>query len=152
MIHRLSLPALVGLCLALPAGAQSNLADPSVDPDGSIVVTGTRASEPTRVAQNGGAITVLDAEALDRRQTRAVSDTALFRSETFSQGRYGDQRQPEHEWLLTEEEYDGVADVMQKRYATLGVAGIMATPDPLSTLFALSQSGVENQVRAGVQE
>ena len=77
---------------------------------------------------------------------------SLFRSETFGHGRHGDQRLPEHGWVLSEEEYDEVVGVMQARYEELGVQGIIATLDPLSTLFAWSQSGAEARVRALVQD
>lgn len=61
--------------LSTPAHAQTGPIDTSVEEAATdIVVTGTRASEPTRIDRNGGSITVLDADALDRRQTRAVSD------------------------------------------------------------------------------
>lgn len=66
--------ALAAASLCPPAGAQTGPTDPIPEADAEIVVTGTRASEPTRIDQNGGAITVLDADAIDRRQTRAVSD------------------------------------------------------------------------------
>ena len=46
---------------------------PSTPGAGSIVVTGTR-SEPVRADLIGGSVTVLDAVALERRQTRTVSD------------------------------------------------------------------------------
>ena len=63
--------ALTAACIAAPALAQSDQS--SVDQD-VIVITGTRAGEATKVDQNGAAITVLDAEALQQRQTRRVSD------------------------------------------------------------------------------
>ena len=66
--------ALTAASLSTPAWAQTAPSDPAPENDTEIIVTGTRASEPTRIDQNGGAITVLDADALDRRQTRAVSD------------------------------------------------------------------------------
>ena len=55
------------------AFAQTNL-DVDATTGETIVVTGTRSAEPTSVDRVGGSMTVLDAEALDRRQTREVSD------------------------------------------------------------------------------
>ncbi len=66
--------ALTAACIAAPAVAQSSLVDQSSVDQGVIVITGTRASESVRVDQNGAAITVLDPEALQQRQTRRVSD------------------------------------------------------------------------------
>lgn len=63
--------AITAACIAAPALAQSDQS--SVD-QGVIVITGTRVGEATKVDQNGAAITVLDAEALQQRQTRRVSD------------------------------------------------------------------------------
>lgn len=77
--------------------------------------------------------------------------TYLLRSETFAHGRFGDQSRPEDEWLLTDHEYDEVVPVMHARYAALGASGVLATPDPLSTLFAWSQSGAENEARSAVE-
>lgn len=70
----LSSTALALGLFAVPAHAQTNLTaetDPNSD---EIVVTGTRGSAPVRVDQSGSSITVLDARALEQRQTRAVSD------------------------------------------------------------------------------
>jgi vitamin B12 transporter len=66
--------ALVAGLFAAPVAAQTNLAaNPADDPE-TIVVTGTRSSTPVRVDRSGSAITVLDAAALEERQTRTVSD------------------------------------------------------------------------------
>ena len=40
----------------------------------TVVVTGTRSADPTPADRIGGSVTLLDREALERRQTRAVSD------------------------------------------------------------------------------
>lgn len=66
--------ALTAASFATSAQAQTIQTNTQQDVDGEIVVTGTRSSQPTRIDQNGGSFTVLDADALDRRQTRAVSD------------------------------------------------------------------------------
>jgi len=64
--------ALIAGSVAAPAIAQSDsvqLADQA-----TIVVTGTRSTTPIRIDQSGSSIAVLDDQALDLRQTRAVSD------------------------------------------------------------------------------
>jgi len=70
----LSSAALVAGFLAVPAAAQTNLAVDDRADANIIVVTGTRSSEPVRLDQAGGSITLIDTEALQRRQVRAVSD------------------------------------------------------------------------------
>lgn len=63
---------LIAGSLPVLAAAQS---DPGVFTDQTaIIVTGTRSTAPIRVEQNGSSITVLDDQALEERQTRAVSD------------------------------------------------------------------------------
>lgn len=64
--------ALVAGVFAVPAAAQTNLSD-TPDED-VIVITGTRSSEPIPLDEAAGSITLIDAEALERRQVRAVSD------------------------------------------------------------------------------
>lgn len=59
---------------ATHADAQTNLTPDLIDTPEDIVVTGTRSTTPIRVDQSGSSITVLDAQALDQRQTRSVSD------------------------------------------------------------------------------
>lgn len=78
--------------------------------------------------------------------------TYLFRSETFSHGRYGDQRRPEREWLLTEHEWEHAAAAMLARYASLGMGAILATPDPLSLLYGWIQGGGAEQARTAVED
>ncbi|MCP4028222.1 MAG: TonB-dependent receptor, partial [Sphingomonas sp.] len=66
--------------LLLPATAFAQVApDPApaqtTDDDSAIVVTGIRSTvTPLRADQIGGSVTLLDADALDQRQTRTVSD------------------------------------------------------------------------------
>ncbi|MCY1167835.1 Vitamin B12 transporter BtuB [compost metagenome] len=66
--------------LLLPATAFAQVApDPApaqtTDDESAIVVTGIRSTvTPLRADQIGGSVTVLDTDALDQRQTRAVSD------------------------------------------------------------------------------
>ncbi len=60
---------------ATPAAAQSNPTLPTRDADGNeIVVTASRSGEGTAVADLPASITLLDAAALEQRQTRIVSD------------------------------------------------------------------------------
>lgn len=60
---------------AAPALAQSNAETPVADGRGdTIVVTASRSGEGVRVDQLGASVTVLDAAALEQRQTRIVSD------------------------------------------------------------------------------
>ncbi len=66
--------AVFAACFLAPAAAQTNLSAQSPVAGTEIVVTGTRASQPIQVDQYGSAITVLDTEALEQRQTRAISD------------------------------------------------------------------------------
>lgn len=55
--------------------AQSNPTQPTTNEKGeSIVVTASRSGEAVRVDQLGASVTVLDAQALETRQTRIVSD------------------------------------------------------------------------------
>ncbi|UAK24567.1 TonB-dependent receptor plug domain-containing protein [Sphingomonas nostoxanthinifaciens] len=70
-----TLTTLLALGLAAPAFAQSNPTVPTVDANGdAIVVTATRSADAIPVDLLGSSITVLDAAALDQRQTRVVSD------------------------------------------------------------------------------
>ncbi|OBX18230.1 TonB-dependent receptor [Erythrobacter sp. QSSC1-22B] len=72
--HILIPAALCAACIAAPAIAQTSLADRSSVDANVIVITGTRSGDAIRVDQHGAAITTLDAEALEQRQTRSVSD------------------------------------------------------------------------------
>lgn len=77
MFTRTALAALAAACLPAPALAQAPIAT-RAEPDEAgataIIVTGTRAGRPLRPDQIGGSVTVLDPDALDRRQVREVSD------------------------------------------------------------------------------
>lgn len=60
---------------SVPALAQSNPDRPTFNDMGdTIIVTGSRSGDAVPVDQLGASVTVLDAEALDQRQTRIVSD------------------------------------------------------------------------------
>ena len=66
---------LVALAAAAPAFAQSNPTQPTTDDSGvPIVVTASRSGDAVRTDQLGASVTLLDAGALDQRQTRIVSD------------------------------------------------------------------------------
>lgn len=67
--------SLLALTCAAPAFAQSNPDQPTTDERGdTIVVTASRSGDAVPIKQLGASVTVLDAEALDTRQTRIVSD------------------------------------------------------------------------------
>lgn len=67
--------SLLALAVAAPAFAQSNPGQPTVDENGeTIVVTASRSGDAVPISEIGGSVTVLDAQALQTRQTRAVSD------------------------------------------------------------------------------
>jgi predicted KAP-like P-loop ATPase len=67
--------------------------------------------------------------------------SSLLRRETFAQGRYGDQRKPENEWILSREEYDRVAALMVARFKSLSLRDIVSRSRPLTMLFAWAQAG-----------
>lgn len=67
--------------------------------------------------------------------------THLLRRETFAHGRYGDQRRPEQDWILSEEEYDRIAEIMVVRYRALSISDLLAKSRPLNMLFAWAQAG-----------
>ncbi len=69
-----SIVALLCGFAAAPVVAQTNLTPARTNTPDDIVVTGTRSTTPIRVDQSGSSITLLDAQALDQRQTRTVSD------------------------------------------------------------------------------
>lgn len=74
----------------------------------------------------------------------------VFRSETFDHGRYGDRRRPDTEWIMPDEEFDEIIGVMHTRFAKMEMVEIMATPEPISLLFAWSQTGGADSVREKV--
>jgi len=70
-----SLVAIAATTLSVPALAQSNPDQPTVNDRGeTIVITGSRSGNAVPIDRLGASVTVLDAEALDERQTRIVSD------------------------------------------------------------------------------
>lgn len=67
--------SLLALATATPAFATTNPAQPATNDDGeAIVVTASRSSEGVPANRLGASVTVLDAEAVEARQTRVVSD------------------------------------------------------------------------------
>jgi len=67
--------SLLALAAATPAFAQGNPSLSSTDAGGdTILVTASRSGDAVRVDQLGASVTVLDADALEQRQTRIVSD------------------------------------------------------------------------------
>lgn len=74
MNYKLSLVSLLALASS-PAFAQSNPGVPTRDDHGeTIVVTASRSGEGVPISQLGASVTVLDTDALHKRQTRIVSD------------------------------------------------------------------------------
>lgn len=72
--------------------------------------------------------------------------TALFRSETFAHGHFGDRKEDASQWLLTEPEYTLVLEVTLDRYRRLGAndsARLLETPKFVSLLHAWAQ-GAKN--------
>lgn len=70
-----TIATLLALAAATPAWAQSNPGQPATDSDGdAIVVTATRSGDAIPVDLLGASVTVIDAQALEQRQTRILSD------------------------------------------------------------------------------
>lgn len=67
--------SLLALAAASPAFAQSNPDQPTTDDKGqTIVVTASRSGDAVAINQLGASVTVIDADAFEKRQTRIVSD------------------------------------------------------------------------------
>ena len=75
----------------------------------------------------------------------------VFRRETFAHGRFGERKRPEHEWLLSEKDYEAILKCMHERFGQMTLADIFATPQPISLLFAWSQTGGTDEARKLVQ-
>ena len=67
-----SFVSLIAIAAAMPAHAQN--ADQAADPQDAIIVTASRSGEGVELRNLPASATVIDAEALDQRQTRIVSD------------------------------------------------------------------------------
>lgn len=77
--------------------------------------------------------------------------TSLFRSETFSHGRYGDRPRLEGEWLFTNTELDRITELMLDRYQAMSASDVLGCPSPISLLFAWRQGGDEQGPRQLVE-
>jgi hypothetical protein len=77
--------------------------------------------------------------------------TSLFRHETGAHGRYGDRSRPETEWLFTNDELDGITELMLIRYRAMSASDVFGSPDPISLLFAWRQGGDEQGPRRLVE-
>ena len=73
--------------------------------------------------------------------------TTIFRRDTFAQGRYGNRKRPESEWLFTAEEMDLITGKMIARYQTMTIREVGEAIDPISLLFAWQQGGDEDGPR-----
>lgn len=74
-MKNIALISVLALAVTTPALAQSNPTQPTTDANGeTIIVTASRSGDAIPVSKIGGSVTVLDAAALDQRQTRIVSD------------------------------------------------------------------------------
>lgn len=71
----------------------------------------------------------------------------LMRSETFGHGRFGEQKVPESEWMLTEKELDVAEGCMAKRLQGDDQDRILNLPNLLSFLFGWFQIREEEAVR-----
>ena len=67
--------------------------------------------------------------------------TSILRHETFSHGRYGNQREDASKWILTDHELELISRVMTKRYERMTLQEISTVPRQLSLLFAWIQAG-----------
>ncbi|WP_176590717.1 P-loop NTPase fold protein [Sphingobium sp. EM0848] len=67
--------------------------------------------------------------------------TNLLRRETFAHGRVGEQRRPNSDWVLSEEELDHANRLMIARFSTLTIDEVIAAPRPLWIFFAWNQAG-----------
>jgi KAP family P-loop domain len=73
--------------------------------------------------------------------------TSLFRSEIFSQGRHGDQRKQEAEWIFKPTELDTISELMASRYRAMSLQNVLASVDPVNLLYAWQQGGDEDGAR-----
>ena len=77
--------------------------------------------------------------------------TSIFRSETFAHGHYGEQRQPEDQWLLTANEFAAVLSTMLERYRSTPPAVLLAVPNFGSLLYAWKQGSRDDEAKAWVE-
>lgn len=82
------------------------------------------------------------------REGRAIGWlTTILRREMFAHGRYGDRPKSESEWYFSELEYDEIAATMLQRFCNLELDKVLASPQPLSLLYAWRQLGDEDGPR-----
>lgn len=67
--------------------------------------------------------------------------SAVLRHEIFGHGRYGDQKRPESEWLLSAKQFDRVSKVMIARYRSMTLTEILAVPRSAHIFYAWKQAG-----------
>jgi KAP family P-loop domain len=78
--------------------------------------------------------------------------TSLFRNDTFSQGRHGDQEKQEAQWLFTADELDLITKIMLARYRMMTVDEVLISVDPVSLLYAWQQGGDEEGPRSLISD
>jgi hypothetical protein len=75
----------------------------------------------------------------------------ILRKETFAHGKFGDRQKPEDEWLFSEEVFEAVVGAMHERFNRMTIEEVLATPDPISLLFAWNQSGGSVESRSLIE-
>jgi hypothetical protein len=78
--------------------------------------------------------------------------TAVIRDEIFSHGLYGESRRPESDWILNEEEFGRILNIMLNRYRDTPAENLMRVPNLLSLLYAWRQGGRPDEVRRWVEK
>ncbi len=73
--------------------------------------------------------------------------TSLFRSEIFSQGRHGDRKKHEAEWIFKPTELDTISELMASRYRAMSLQDVLASVNPVGLLYAWQQGGDEDGAR-----
>nr|WP_237233907.1 P-loop NTPase fold protein [Sphingopyxis granuli] len=67
--------------------------------------------------------------------------TSLYRHDVFFQGRFGDERKPESEWLFTAAEMDRIARIVEGRYSSMSLSEVLSTIDPRQLFLTWAQGG-----------
>ncbi len=78
--------------------------------------------------------------------------TKLFRHEIFAHGRFGNQKRPEQDWILSDPELDQVTAIMLRRYKALTPVELFGLIDLLDLLFAWLQGGDTDGPKALIDE
>lgn len=85
-------------------------------------------------------------------QGRSISWlTMMFRNEYFAQGRFGDQRRHESEWMLNSEELNTVSEIMISRYEKSDPIELESQKDAGNIMYAWYQAN-EDSFRSRVIE